>query len=91
MSVAVQHEPQVSRFTLLMEGQQAVLDYQLRDGRMLITHTGVPAALRNQGLAAQLTHAALAVAAEQGLKVVPACSYAAGFLRRHPEYAALVE
>ncbi|WP_345781323.1 GNAT family N-acetyltransferase [Pseudoxanthomonas sp.] len=68
----------------------AVLDYQLRDGRLLITHTGVPEALRGQGIAAALTHAAMGYARAQGFKVVPACAYAAAFVRRHPEYATLV-
>lgn len=90
MQDRIQHEPQASRFRLDMEGQVAVLDYQLQGGCMRIIHTGVPEALRNQGLAAALTHAALGYAQAQGLKVVPACSYAAGFLRRHPEYATLV-
>lgn len=90
MQDQIRHEPQASRFSLDMEGQVAVLDYRLQGDRMLITHTGVPEALRNQGLAAALTHAAIGYAQAQGLKVVPACSYAAGFLRRHPEYATLV-
>ena len=60
----------------------SVLDYQLQPGRVVFTHTGVPPALQGQGLAAQLVTAGLAWAREQGLKVVPACSYVAAFLQR---------
>lgn len=81
--------PQASRFQLEQAGELAVLDYQLRDGQLHITHTVVPVALRDQGLAATLTRAALEYAQAEGLKVVPACAYAAGFLHRHPEYAGL--
>lgn len=86
----IRHEPQASRFQVERDGQTAVLEYQREGGRMRITHTGVPEALRNQGLAAALTRAAMAYAQAQGLKVVPACSYAAAFVQRHPEYAGLV-
>jgi predicted GNAT family acetyltransferase len=89
MSSSVQHVPQASRFQLEQEGALAVLEYRLRDGELHITHTAVPVALRDRGLAATLTRAALAYAQTEGLKVVPACAYAAGFLHRHPEYAGL--
>jgi predicted GNAT family acetyltransferase len=89
MSSSVQHVPQASRFQLEQAGAVAVLDYALRDGQLHITHTAVPEAVRGQGLAATLTRAALEFAHAEGLKVVPACAYAAGFLHRHPEYAGL--
>lgn len=91
MPQSVHHQPQANRFVIDADGQQAVLDYQLQGQRMAITHTGVPALLRGRGLAEALTRAALAYAQDQGLKVTPACSYAASFLERHAEYAALVK
>lgn len=53
----VAHDAAAHRFTLAVDGQQAVLDYQLRDGAMVITHTGVPDALGGRGIAALLTRA----------------------------------
>jgi uncharacterized protein len=80
-----QHEPERQRFTLPTT-PVSVLDYSLADGRVVFTHTGVPPAYRGQGLAAQLVEAGLGWARAQGLKVVPACSYVALFLQRHPEW-----
>jgi predicted GNAT family acetyltransferase len=80
-----QHEPDSQRFTLPTT-PVSVLDYELGAGRVVFTHTGVPSAYRGQGLAARLVEAGLAWAREQGLKVVPACSYVAVFLQRHPEW-----
>ena len=80
-----QHEPGHSRFTLPTT-PVSVLDYELGSGRVVFTHTGVPPQYRGQGLAAQLVQAGLQWAREQGLKVVPACSYVAAFLQRHPEW-----
>jgi len=40
---------------------------------------------------ARLTEAAFAYAREEGLRVVPTCSYAALWVERHPEVRALVQ
>jgi predicted GNAT family acetyltransferase len=53
---------------------------------MTITHTLVPEAIGGRGVAADLTRAALETARANGWKVVPMCSYAVTYLRRHPEY-----
>lgn len=79
------HEPDRQRFTLPTT-PPSVLDYVLTPGRVVFTHTGVPPACQGQGLAARLVEAGLAWAREQQLKVVPACSYVAIFLQRHPEW-----
>jgi uncharacterized protein len=52
----------------------------------VITHTGVPHAWEGRGIAASLTQAAFEYARSRGLSVTPLCSYAAAYLRRHPEY-----
>jgi hypothetical protein len=57
---------------------------------MTITHTGVPAAVGGRGIASALVQAAFATARDEGWKVVPACSYAAAWIGRHPEYRDLV-
>ena len=79
------HEPEQQRFTLPTT-PPSVLDYQRLPGRVVFTHTGVPPAHQGQGLAARLVEAGLAWAREQQLKVVPACSYVAIYLQRHPEW-----
>lgn len=78
------------RFELHVDGQLAVLEYQSRQGAMVITHTGVPEAIGGRGIAGVLTTAALDHARANGLKVVPACAYAAAFMQRHGEYADLL-
>jgi predicted GNAT family acetyltransferase len=88
-----QHEPDQQRFTLPTT-PVSVLDYQLAPGsrpdRVVFTHTGVPAAFRGQGLAAQLVEAGLTWAQKQGFKVVPACSYVALHIERHPQWRSLL-
>jgi hypothetical protein len=67
-----------------------VLDYHLNDAVMTITHTGVPTAVGGQGIAAALTKVALETARQNKWRVVPTCSYAAVYIKRHPEYADLL-
>ncbi|MDL5034175.1 GNAT family N-acetyltransferase [Pelomonas sp. APW6] len=79
----VRHDPAAQQFWLEPEpGQRCVLDYQRQGDAVVFTHTGVPPALQGQGLAARLVAAGLQWAGEQGLRVVPACSYVASYLNR---------
>lgn len=90
MTPQIDHDPTGHRFHALIEGRQCVLDYELSGTRMTITHTQVPAELGGRGIAAELTRVALATARAKGWQVVPACSYAAAFMARHPEYSDLL-
>jgi predicted GNAT family acetyltransferase len=89
MDLQVRHDSAGQQFNVEVDGHLGVLDYRLRDGVMTITHTGVPEAIGGRGIAAELTRFALDTARANGWKVVPACSYAAVFMRRHPEYGDL--
>jgi len=86
MSLDVIHEPGLSRFSVEVDGHLCVLDYQLDGKAMTIVHTGVPPAVGGRGIAAELTRVALETARAQGWTVTPVCSYAAVYMRRHPEY-----
>ena len=58
-TVIVEHNVAQSRFEAHVDGQLSVADYALRRGVMVMTHTGVPYALRGHGIAAALVQAAL--------------------------------
>ncbi len=90
MDITIQHDPAASRFSTSVDGHEAELIYRLRGDRMVIEHTGVPDAIGGRGIAAQLVKAALDHARAAGWKVVPACSYSAVYVERHPEYADLL-
>ena len=87
----VHHDPGAHRFHTQVDGHEAELLYSLRDDRMVINHTGVPNQIGGRGVAAALVKAALDHARAQGWRVVPACSYSAAYIERHPEYAELVD
>ncbi len=89
LNLAIEHLVGQQRFQVIVEGEACVADYRLRDGVMAIVHTEVAPRLNGRGIAGALVQAALDHAQAQGLKVNPVCSYAATYMRRHPETLAL--
>ena len=71
----------------VLEGERELL---LHGDTLTITHTGVPEAIGGRGIASHLVEAAFAHARSAGLKVRPACSYAAAWVERHPEVTDLL-
>lgn len=89
--IAIVHNLAESRFEAVVDGHLAVCDYERDGGRMVFTHTFVPAELRGRGIAERLVQPALEFARAEGLRVVPACSYVAKFIERHRVYLPLLE
>ena len=87
----IHHDPAARRFWTRQDGRKAELVYSLRNDRMVIDHTGVPEAIGGRGIAGALVKAALEHARAQAWRVVPACSYSAAYVQRHPEYADLID
>ncbi len=74
------------QFETWIDGKLSKLDY-IEDGKnFVITHVGVDPSLRGQGVAARIVQVSLEYARKHNLRVVPMCSYAAAYIRRHPEY-----
>ena len=86
---AIRHDLQAHRFAIRVDGFEGHLDYVPDEGAMRITHTIVPPMIGGRGIAGLLVRAALDHARAAGLKVVPRCSYADAWMRRHPEYEVL--
>jgi predicted GNAT family acetyltransferase len=90
MSYDVRHLAAAHRFETEVDGYACELDYNLGNGVMTITHTGVPSEVGGRGIAGELVRAAFETARSEGWKVVPACSYARAWIERHPDYSALL-
>jgi predicted GNAT family acetyltransferase len=62
-------------------------EYRIPDSEHVdFVHTEVDDAWSGQGLASRLVAFALADVVEQGRRIIPHCSYVAGWLQRHEEY-----
>ena len=84
------HDLAQGRFEAPVDGGLAHVDYRRVGGTLHLTHTEVPPASAGRGIAAALVQAALDYAAGNGLKVMPLCSYARAYMRRHPDTHALL-
>jgi len=90
-ALKVTHSKDERRFETWIDGYLSKLDY-IQDGKnFVITHVGVSPELRGQGIAGKIVQVSLEYAKEKSLRVVPMCSYAAAYIRRHPEYAKLTK
>ena len=86
MNYKVTHYPTRQRFEIELENMKANAEYRLTDNSLENIHTFVPPALEGRGIASALTEAAYDYAKANHLKPEGTCSYAAVWLKRHPEY-----
>lgn len=78
------------RFEAQENGLVVFANYREHDGRYILTHVEADPALRGTGAAARLMEAIVAHARAHGAKLVPRCSYAVAWFRRHPDAQDLV-
>jgi uncharacterized protein len=106
MQLSIQHDPEASRFHVppeLLIDDQAPIDHEkMASMGMVLSYkehepgvldfksTLVPAHLRHKGLGTEFVRQALDWARQQGIKVIPSCSFVKDFLERNPEYQDLI-
>ncbi len=90
-NVVIENNRMAQRFQAQVDGNLAMVEYGLVGASIVFVHTEVPEALAGHGIANKLAHTALEYARTQQLTVVPLCPFVASYIRRHPEYQALVE
>jgi predicted GNAT family acetyltransferase len=80
-----------SRFELDVEGAVAFANYRRLPGTVIITHTETPRSLRGRGIASELVQGALQMIRADGSKVIAGCGFVVDYLRKHPEFADMME
>ncbi|WP_282692548.1 GNAT family N-acetyltransferase [Streptomyces sp. CC208A] len=91
-SPAVRRVDERHRYEILVDGVRAGLTaYRDRDDRRVFFHTEVDDAYAGQGLAGILVEQALNDVRASGMRIVPVCPYVAKFLKKHEEFADLVD
>ena len=90
--MVIQHDAANQQFVTTRAGRAGELAYSRPAAGLIdFTHTFVAEALRGQGVADELAHAALAFARAQHLKVKTSCTFMANFVvRNRAEYADLL-
>ncbi len=78
------------RFEMDEQGLTSWAEYRRSDGLLTITYVYAPPELRGSGAAGRLMTAVAEAAKADGVKIVPVCGYAAGWLRASKTYRGLV-
>lgn len=82
---AIADNPTDHRFECSQDGHRAQLEYRLDGDRLILDHTEVPEELGGQGIAGRLVQAAVDRARDDGLTIVPLCTYARSWIDKHPD------
>ncbi|CAN7655377.1 GNAT family N-acetyltransferase [Bosea sp. LjRoot9] len=83
---SIRDEPERNRFVMRVRGGEAFATYRRANGYLVISHTEVPPTLRGQGIGSELAAGIFEFARSKGERIMPACSFLADWVRRHPEY-----
>lgn len=86
MEYEIIHQPDQSLFKTIIDGRTAFAQYRIINDGFDIIHTIVPKPLEGKGIAAALVSAAYNYGASQGFHPLATCSYAAVWLKRHPDF-----
>jgi uncharacterized protein len=88
--IVMRDNPGAGRFELFVAGELAgQATYTVSGEVMTIPHTEVQPRYEGRGLGALIARFALDDARRRGLRVVPACTFIAAYIARHPEYGDL--
>jgi len=90
MSSRVRNNVARRRFELDVNGQIVIATYERHDTDLVITYVEAPRPLRGTGAASELMRGVAEAARAEGRKITPLCGYARAWLRRHKEYADLL-
>ncbi len=70
------------RFELKIGDAVAHADYRRLDGKLYIDFVEAPMSLRGTGAAGRLMEQIVALAAREGIEIVPLCGYAAAWMKK---------
>ena len=81
---------ELKRYELPVDGEVAIVTYNLSPPNLMITETLVPERLEGRGIASRLAKHVLADAKARDLLILPVCPFFSVYLQKHPEHAEAV-
>lgn len=86
----IHNNDELNRYELPVDGEVAVVTYNLSPPNLMISETLVPQRLEGQGIAGRLAKHVIADAKARGLVILPVCPFFSAYLKKHPEHAGAV-
>lgn len=91
-TVHVIDSPERKRFEGYLDGELVgVVEYIPLPGKVIATHTEVLEEHEGKGIASRMVAGVLDLLRTEGRLIQPLCPYVTTYLRRHPEYADVVD
>ncbi len=85
------HHAARNRYEFHLNGGIAYVEYEpAGEGIYRLTHTIVPPAFEGQGIGRELVESTLEALREQGVRIIPECSFIVRYVQRHPEWESLL-
>ncbi len=75
------------QYELPVEGEIAVVTYNLSAPNLMITETLVPQRLEGRGIASRLAKHVIEDARKRELLILPVCPFFAAYFQKHPDLA----
>ncbi|NYJ28081.1 N-acetyltransferase [Allomuricauda sp. ARW1Y1] len=87
----IKHDKEAQKFTMDINGEEARVEYNLRDGKMYLVHSEVPYQLRGRGIGKELVLKTFEKLTEEGYKAVAICTYIKAIKNRDPKWKEIIE
>lgn len=83
----IRNNADLNRYELLVDGEVAIVTYNLSSPNLMISETLVPRGLEGRGIASQLAQHVIADVSSRGLVILPVCPFFSSYLKKHPVHA----
>jgi predicted GNAT family acetyltransferase len=91
VKLRIEDQPDRSRYVAYAGDRRAgQMTYRREPGVLALDHTVVGEDYEGQGVGSALIRHVLDAARDEGVAVLPFCSFVRSYMERHPEYAELV-
>jgi predicted GNAT family acetyltransferase len=87
----VKDNPAQQRFELELPGDVAFINYRRNGKSVSLVHAEVPPQFEGKGYGSLLAKGTLDLLRAEGCRVVPRCAFVVAYLKRHPQYADIVD
>lgn len=85
------HHKDNHQFTMEVDGENAIVDYTFKNGKMQLVYSEVPFNIRGQGIGKVLVEKTFEKLTEEGYKAVAVCGYIKSVARNSEKWNAIIE
>lgn len=89
--LTIKHHKEDKKYTLDINGEEAKVEYVLKNDKMYLVHSEVPYHLRGQGIGKELVLKTFEKLTEEGYKAVAVCSYIRAVKNRDEHWKNVIE